>query len=111
MTWTLEKLETIPEVYRDFMMVLKPVIDSRDPGELLKITGIPFRMFIDALSYEHDYDSEQVWEVAQRLKQQGLVDVDRLGVYTPTNKGEALIQALAANGETTSRRVPPLPQL
>jgi len=111
MTWTPQQLEEIPEVYRDFMVVLKPVVDSRAPGVLLKITGIPFRMFVNVLSSRHDYDAEQVWQVAQRLKQQGLVDVDRWGFYTPTGKGEALIQALAGSGEAAPRPVPPLPQL
>jgi hypothetical protein len=111
MTWTLEKLATIPEVYRDFMTVLKPVIDSRDPKAILKITGIPFSKFANALSFRHDYDAEQVWEVAQQLRQQGLVDGDAHGIYTPTAKGESLIQALEGAEDLAGHRVPTLPQL
>ena len=109
MTWTLEKLETIPEVYRDFMMTLKPVIDTRAPEAVLKITGVPFRMILDALSYRHDYDSGQVREVARNLERRRLVQVDALGFFTPTAEGEELIEALAGAAEAVEQRVPPLP--
>jgi hypothetical protein len=35
MSWTAERLEQIPEVCRDFMLVLKPVLDSRAPDVVL----------------------------------------------------------------------------
>jgi hypothetical protein len=47
MSWTKAQIEQIPEVYRDFMLALKPVIDSRKCGAVLKITGIPHPLRTD----------------------------------------------------------------
>jgi hypothetical protein len=110
MTWTLEKLEQIPEVYRDFMWTLKPVLDSRDPNEILKTEGVSFGRIFGQLSDRYDYEVEQVRQVAQNLRQRGLVAVDRLGIYTPTPEGERLILALGEAGEEVGHRVPPLPE-
>ncbi|MGH7172330.1 MAG: hypothetical protein ACRELF_06860 [Gemmataceae bacterium] len=109
MTWTAEKLEQIPEVYRDFMIVLKPVLDSKAPGRVLRINGIHFGMVYETLSNQHGYDVEQVREVAHNLRRQGWIEEDNLGFFTPTAKGEDLIAALsgAANGQ--GKTVPPLP--
>src|SRR5947207_287274 len=30
MTWTRERLEEIPEIYRDFLLTLKPILETRD---------------------------------------------------------------------------------
>lgn len=111
MAWTTDKLQQIPEVYRDFMLVLKPVIDSRKPGTLLRITGIPFGMVFSALTTKYPYDSGQVREVADNLRRQGYIEADGLGFFTPTGKGEELIEAMAGTGGGTDAQIPPLPNL
>jgi hypothetical protein len=109
MTWTLEQLDQIPEVYRDFLIVLKPVLDSKAPGIVLRINGIPFGMIYHALSNKHGYDVEQVRQVAQNLRRAGWIDEDQLGFFTPTATGEDLIRALSGTGSAVGQRVPPLP--
>lgn len=109
MTWTLEKLGTIPEVYRDFMMTLKPVIDTRAPEAVLKITGIPFDMVYDKLSVRHGYEIEQIRQVAKSLRQRDLIREDERGVFTPTEEGERFIRALAKSRRSVPLWVPPLP--
>ncbi len=109
MTWTLEQLEQIPEVYRDFLIVLKPILDSKAPGVVLRINGIPFGMIYNALSNKHGYDVEQVRQVAQNLRRAGWIDEDKLGFFTPTAQGEDLIRTLSGTGGAVGQRVPPLP--
>jgi hypothetical protein len=109
MTWTVEQLEQIPEVYRDFMIVLKPVLDSKAPGRLLRINGIHFGMVYEALSNKYGYDVEQVREVAHNLRRDGWIEEDNLEFFTPTAKGEDLIRALSGSGNGGGKTVPPLP--
>lgn len=106
-----DKLEEIPEVYRDFLTVLKPVLDSKAPGVILRITAIPFGMIYNALSNKYAYDIEQVRRLAQNLRAQGFIEEDSLGFFTPTAKGEDLIQALNGMGGAVEKRVPPLPSI
>ncbi|HTU93807.1 MAG TPA: hypothetical protein VMF69_27250 [Gemmataceae bacterium] len=109
MTWTPEQLEQIPEVYRDFMVVLKPVLDSKAPGRVLRINGIPFGMVYEALSNRYDYDIEQVRQLAHNLCREGWIEEDNLGFFTPTAKGEDLIRALSGSEDGVRKTVPPLP--
>jgi hypothetical protein len=109
MTWTPEQLEQIPEVYRDFMTVLKPVLDSKAPGRVLKINGIHFGMLYEALSSRYDYDMEQVRQLAHNLRRDGWIEEDKLGFFTPTAKGEDLIRAISGSENGMRKTVPPLP--
>jgi hypothetical protein len=93
MTWTAEQIEQIPEVYRDFMLVLKSIPDSRD--SVLKITGIPLGRIYGALQMKYDYDFDQIRAVADTLKERGFVEVDSFGFFKPSGEGEALIRAIA----------------
>jgi hypothetical protein len=111
MTWTLEKLETIPEVYRDFMMILKPVVDSRAKDIVMKFTGIPFGMVYDKFAARHGYGTEQIRQVAKALQLRGLIHEDEWSVFTPTEEGEQFIRALAGTRRPVRERVPPLPDL
>jgi hypothetical protein len=111
MVWTKEKLEQIPEVYRDFMMILKPVVDSQKPGTILRITGIPFNMIYGKLADRYSYNPDQVLQLAKNLNQQEYIIQDELGFYQPTGKGEQLIQALAGEKEISGDPVPALPDL
>lgn len=111
MTWTLEQLERIPEVYRDFMIVLKPVLDSKTPGRVLRINAIHFNTVYEALSNRYDYDVEQVRQVAHNLRRDGWIEEDNLGFFTPTAKGEDLIRALSGSANGVGKTVPPLPAL
>lgn len=109
MVWTSEKIRQLPEVYRDFMLILKPVVDSRKPGTVLRITGIPFGMLVDYLSAKHEYNTEKVRRLADNLRRDNYVVEDTLGFFQPTGKGESLI--LALSGTDAKDEVPPLPSL
>jgi hypothetical protein len=108
MEWSNDKLARIPQPYRDFMLALKPVIDTRKPGTALRITGIPFGRIYGVLSEVYSYTPEQVRQLADNLSQAGYVREDSLGFFTPTGPGEALLLALASVDDT-SYGVPPLP--
>lgn len=110
MNWTQEQLEQLPQVYRDFLMVLKPVVDSRAPHAVLRITGIPFSRIYDALSNAYEYDADQVRGLADQLKQRELVTEDSLGFFAPTARGEALLLALTQQNGQAAQRVPSLPE-
>ncbi len=85
MALSREQLEQVPEVYRDFMLVLKPVVDSKAPGVVLRINGIPFGMVYEALSTKYGYNTEQVRELAHNLRAGGWIEEDQLGFFTPSS--------------------------
>lgn len=111
MTWTAEQLQQIPEVYRDFMIILKPVLDSKAPGRVLRINAIHFNEVYAYLSNRYDYDVEQIRLVAHNLRRDGWIEEDRLGFFTPTAKGEDLIRALSGLENGMGKTIPPLPAL
>src|SRR4051794_18467259 len=104
MTWTAEQIEQIPEVYRDFMLVLKAIPDSRH--SVLKISGIPLGRIYSALQMKYDYDFDRFRAIADTLRAQGFVEVDSLGFFKPTGEGEALIRAIAG----MPAGIPPFPR-
>lgn len=105
MPLTQEQIEQIPKVYRDFMIALKPILDSR--AAPVRINGIPRnRIFTILAMNEHPYDFEQV---AAALKAAGLIEEDDLGFVTPTDRGINLIRDLA--GPERPITIPPLPPL
>ncbi|HEX5271606.1 MAG TPA: hypothetical protein VFW33_14010 [Gemmataceae bacterium] len=108
MVWTQEKLAQIPAQYRDFLLMLKPVVNSRKPGTILHINAIAFNQIHGALFEQYDYGPEQARELADNLHRAGYIDMDSLGFVVPTPEGEALIEALAKEG-TGNGSVPPLP--
>ena len=109
MTWTAEQIEKIPEVYRDFMLVLKPIPDSRDRA--LKFKRIALSKIFNALRLKYQYEPEQIGALADNLKRAGLVDLDGLGFVWPTEKGESLIEAIVAWQEPEPLTIPQLPDL
>jgi hypothetical protein len=109
MTWTREQLEEIPEIYRDFMLTLKPILDTRD--RVLKIHAVNLGETIGRLRMEYDYDSEQLLEVAQTLEREGFLTSDVRRFMVPTEKGERLIRALSACRQPLRDLIPPLPKL
>jgi hypothetical protein len=109
MVWTKDKLAQLPEPYRDFLRILKPVIDSRKPETILRITGIPFGMLYGRLADKYDYSPQQVRELADNLLRAGYVQEDKLGFFTPTVEGEQLVLALVGAGDLGNGGVPPLP--
>jgi hypothetical protein len=111
MVWTNEKIQQLPEIYRDFMFILKPVIDSKRPGAVLRITGIPFGRIVGALTSKYDYDAAQVRQLADNLRQADYIMEDTLGFFQPTGKGETLIVAMANPDDANDQQVPPLPSL
>jgi hypothetical protein len=111
MVWTNDKIHQLPEIYRDFMLVLKPVIDSRKPNTILRITGIPFGQLAGILTWKHGYNTDQVRQVADNLRRGDYVTEDQLGFFQPTGKGEDLILAMTNEGQPSEDQVPPLPIL
>ena len=106
MQWTMERIEQIPEIYRDFMLVLKAIPDSKNAA--LQITGLPLSKIFNALHMRWDYDPEQIRALADRLAAAHLVEVDHLGFVRPTAGGEQLIGVLA-HAEEEPVTVPDFP--
>ena len=107
MPWTREQIEKIPDVYRDFMIALKPIIDTRQ--SVMTIAALPLGSVYNALQTRYDYSPQQVRQIADNLRQAGLIEEDRLSFLTLTGKGEALIKALAGVEETRRMASPPSP--
>lgn len=109
MSWSQEKLEKVPEVYRDFMQVLRAVPDSR--GSALQITGIPLGKVFNALAPKYGYTPAHVRELAERLKKARLIEEDpKFGFVWPTPEGEEMIRAIAGSEEPAAVAVPELPE-
>ncbi|MEO6811783.1 MAG: hypothetical protein ABI353_21965 [Isosphaeraceae bacterium] len=105
MTPTREQIEQIPEVYREFLLVLKPIPDSR--GAVLEINGIPLGKVFNALAPKYGYTPSHVRALAVELQKNGLINpVDALGFVTPTPKGEDLIAAIAGAREPEPITIP-----
>jgi hypothetical protein len=109
MSWTAEQIEKIPEAYRDFMIALKAVPDTRD--EVLKINAIPLGRIFNFLRSKYAYEPEQVNALGENLRKAGFVDKDNLGFFWPTTKGEDLIEAISGQRRPLPATVPPLPDL
>jgi hypothetical protein len=109
MTWNPEELEKIPAVYRDFLLALKPIIDSRNSA--VRIAGIPIGHLYSAIAFRHGYDLAQVTALARNLVSEGYVEMDKLGFYKPTGKGEDLILAIAGEPLPENANIPPFPKL
>jgi hypothetical protein len=107
MAWTAEKVRQVPEIYRDFMTTLNPVVESRRGERVLKFYGFTLATIGELLLQKHDVDTDQVQELVENLQEKNLVAVDEHGFVAPTSEGEAFILALneAMEGET----VPPFP--
>ena len=109
MTLTKDTLDKIHPVYRDFMLALKPIIDSRT--QPFQIRGMPASQIYDASARKYGFDPQQFYEIADNLRQQDLIERDKFGFYSPTGKGEALIRdlfRLLIGGEPLPGTVPPL---
>src|SRR5262245_17190218 len=109
MTWTKSQLEQVPEVYRDFMTQLIPIIDSRQSP--LRINGIPLARILDNLSTRYPYSSEGLRKVAHALQAQDLIRLDELGFVQPSAKGEDFINSLRGEPSLIEEEIPPLPAL
>jgi hypothetical protein len=111
MTWTRDQIDDIPTVYRDFLLALRPVIDSRKRGAILQITAVPYADMYEYLRTHYDYSPDAIEQVARNLKARGLVEEDEYRFFVPTEKGAQLIEALAAERELAAEEVPALPDL
>jgi hypothetical protein len=110
MVWTHDKILQIPEEYCDFMLTLKPVIDSKLPGTILRITGIPFGRIVGLLTSKYDYTADDIRIMADTLLRRGLVTEDTLGFFQPTGEGEAFIHAIIQDERNDANsRVPSFP--
>lgn len=96
-------LEKLHPVYQDFLLMLRPLVDSaRDPFE---VTGIPLNQIAPVLRMRgHDYEFRSIGD---RLESGGLVKRDEFGFYQPTARGAELIRALS--GPSPDPGIPPLP--
>lgn len=110
MVWTHDKILQIPEEYCDFMLTLKPVMDSRKPGTILRITGIPFGRIVGLLTSKYEYTADDIRVMADTLRNRGLLIEDSLGFFQPTGEGEAFIRAVIQDEQDDANyRVPPFP--
>jgi len=107
MTWTKSKLARIPEVYRDFMQTLGPIIDSRD--RVIKTSAVHLGSIFTALSRVYPYSPEDVREIATRLEQRGLILIDEMGFVRLTDDGESLVDAVRGR-QTVAHAIPDLPE-
>jgi hypothetical protein len=107
--WTKEQIAQIPDVYRDFLLRLKPVLDSRQAP--VQIQAIPFSRIVGELGSRYAYSLGGFEKVEHVLEAEGYVTKDGLGFVRPTAKGEDLIQALAGVGDSAAEEVPPFPRL
>ena len=105
MSLTKEKIESLHPVYKDFMMALKPIMDSR--AQPFQIRGFPTGQVYDASARKYGFDPHQFHEIAENLRREGLIERDRFGYYYPTGLGEHFIHVLTADQPDPSR-VPPL---
>jgi hypothetical protein len=109
MTLTADQVERIPEVYRDFMLTLKRIVDTR--SKVLRIDGLQLGEILDYVDPTYRLGLAQVREVAENLKYDGWVEEDESGFFAPTPRGEELIAAIAARRGAIALRIPPLPKL
>jgi hypothetical protein len=110
MNWTKKQLDQVPEVYRDFMLILEPILDSKEPGRVLKVSGVHLGQIFNSLRLKYDYEPRAVREIADNLKKAGWIEEDEHGFVTPTAAGAGLIRALVRKREAVPSRVPPLPR-
>jgi hypothetical protein len=112
MTFTKEKIDSIHPVYRDFLLALKPVIDTRKRGAVIQVGAVHYGQILDSLRSDYgQYNSDEIAQVARELKARGLVEEDKFGFFRPTDKGELLIEALAGEQEPALSTIPPFPDL
>lgn len=109
MLFTKAQLDRVPDIYRDFMLTLSPIIRSRD--EVLRINGIPLGRIFTALVTKYQYTPEQIRKIADNLVGEGWVAEDKLGFFSPTAKGEDILRAILDAQEPEPVDVPPLPKL
>jgi len=103
---TPDQIQQIPDVYRDYLRVMKVVPDSR--SQVLQIGGIPAHQVYNALGQKYAYSPEQVRALTQNLKSANLIEEDNLGFLKPTAKGENLIEDIFG---TTKPQMTPVPSL
>jgi hypothetical protein len=94
---TKEQVDQLKPIDRDFMMVLRPVMDTREAKAALRITGIPFGMIYNAISTHHGCNIDQVRKLADNLRSKNYLTEDKFGFFVPTGTGEELIKSLAAD--------------
>jgi hypothetical protein len=109
MTWSSDQIHQIPEVYVDFLLALRAVIETRRGKRVLKVTAIPYGRIFEYLRTKHGLEPHEIREIADTLRERGFVEMDRLGFVTPTETGEELIDVLADEEQAAPSRVPPFP--
>ncbi len=96
MVWDAEKVGQIPEVYRDFLLVLRTNPKWRNIGT--PGSGTSLGRLFNALAPKYGYAREHIHAVAEELKMTSppLIEGDESGFVSPTRDGLALIDAIAA---------------
>ncbi|HEY2415309.1 MAG TPA: hypothetical protein VGI40_23905 [Pirellulaceae bacterium] len=110
MALTKSQVEKLPDVYRDFMLTLAPVLRSKQEGAVMQIKAVPFSFVCEAVGKLHDYHLAQVRELRQNLKAKGYITEDKFGFLSPTDLGEEVIRLLDESVDEPVV-VPPLPDL
>ena len=109
MNITPEQVEQIPEIYRDFLLILKSIPDSR--RSVMPINGLQLGEIFTTLRPKYHYEPSQIRSVADNLRNAGFLEENGLGFVKPTGRGEVLIEAIAETQEPVSKTVPDFPDL
>ena len=107
-----EYVEKLPQVYRDIMLVLKAIPDTRKSA--VKITGMPLSHIVSRIKLSgqsYSYNTEDIEEMLRQLAVNQFVSQDKLGFYIPTASGEELIKTIYGKREPVQNRVPELPAI
>lgn len=108
MNVTPDYVNKLPDVYRDFMLVLARVPESRN--DTVRVAGLPLGVIFDALRFAgHPFEPKQVREMGDMLKKANWIEEDEFGFYKPTGPGEQLIDVI--KGTLPSTEIPALPSL
>ncbi len=116
MTWTSDEIEKIPEVYRDFLLLLRQddSAEARNwqPQSQTVVGWVSLASMFNALRLKYQYSPRQVRAVAENLKKAGLIEEKSDGYIRPTEKGHELAGALLEDGlRRELASVPPFPTL
>lgn len=117
MPWppTSEQFEKIPQVYRDFMLVLSAQNEMMKGGRRespanVTMNRIALGKVFNALRFRYQYEPQQIVALAENLQSAGYISFVSETDVAPTPRGEELADAILLDREARLT-VPPLPEL
>lgn len=114
MNLTPETLAKLPVEYRDFLLVLREIPETR--GNVLQVTALHIGDVYSRLLRRYAFSPRpapfqpaKVRALADKLKERGLIEEDDYNFLKPTPIGEGLIEALVGLEPPPQVTVPDLP--